>query len=280
MGRFTVANALEGRTPLLIAGGLAIIAALVAWLGLTQKEREIRAGWDLVPAVVAKRAINEGELLTPDNITEGMIPERFFTNSVISSSEAKRVLGRRASVAMSEGDPLLLSHIATTSGEQRLAQVVSPKGRAVSVRVSPESAVHHWIRPSDRVDVLATFRDPTGNENVTMTLLENVIVLATGQITGSTLNPGDRAYNTLTLQVVPEAAEMLVLAQELGNLYFTLRNPEDAEMQEVQKQATTLKTMVGGERARLLSKTQAKTFQTIEVIRGGKATETKRFPTK
>lgn len=271
---------LEGRTPLYLAIGLAALAALLAWLGLAQKEKELRSGWDLVPAVVAKRAISEGETLTADNVTMGEIPERFFTNSVVGREDSGRILGRRASVAMNPGDPVLLSHIASTSGEMRLADVITKKGRAISIRVSPESAVHHWIRPSDHVDVIATFRDPTGNENVTMTLLENVIVLATGQIMGLTLNPGDRTYTTVTLQVVPEAAEMLILAQELGSLYLTLRHPEDGELQEVQKQATTLKTIVGGERARLLSKTQAKTFQTVEVIRGGKGSEVKRFPTK
>ena len=144
----------------------------------------------------------------------------------------------------------------------------------MSIRVSPESTVHHWIEPSDRVDVVGVFRDPRSREMVSMTLLQNVIVLATGRIGGRTnrrlLSEQDKAYNTVTLQLLPEGAEMMILAQELGSLYLTLRNAEDNEITDLGTGKTTMQTLVTGERAKRISRTQAKMFK-VEIIRGNKS---------
>jgi len=273
-------SAFDGRRPLVIAAGLAIGAGVLAFVGFSQRERQMTKGWALVPAMVASRNIREGEELTRDNLKESEIPERFFTGSVITRSDIEHgsVLHQKAAVPMSEGDPLLFTHIATSAATARLSQTVTNKGRAIAIRVSPESSVQNWIRPSDHVDVLTTMRDPTGGDHITLTLLENVIVLATGQLTGTQVAGSDHSYATVTLQVMPEAAEMLVLAQELGSLYLTLRNPEDTEIGESHATATSLRTIASGERTHMISQKQTKQFQNIEVIRGGRASETKRFP--
>jgi pilus assembly protein CpaB len=272
----------DGRRPLLIAAGLAIFAGVLAFVGFAQREKQMTQGWELVPAVVASRNIREGEELTQDNVKASLIPERFFTGSVIRPDDVGRgsVLHQKAAVAMAEGDPLLWTHIATSAATARLAQTITNKGRAVAIRVSPESSVQNWVRPSDHVDVLTTMRDPTSGDHVTLTLLENVIVLATGTLTGTQVTGADHGYSTVTLQVMPEAAEMLVLAQELGSLYLTLRNPEDTDIGESHATATSLRTIASGERTHMISQKQTKQFQNIEIIRGGRTSETKRFPSK
>jgi pilus assembly protein CpaB len=101
-----------------------------------------------------------------------------------------------------------------------------------------------------------------------LTLLQNVVVLATGKITGTTninlLPDGDRAYADVTLQLLPEEAEILTLAEGMGSLKFTLRNPEDIDMQEERGRAT-LQTLITGERIRSL---QNRRLNTIQVIKG------------
>jgi len=99
-------------------------------------------------------------------------------------------------------------------------------------------------------------------------------------VTGTQVAGSDHSYATVTLQVMPEAAEMLVLAQELGSLYLTLRNPEDTDLSEQHQTATSLRTIASGERTHMISQKQTKQFQNIEVIRGGRTSETKRFPSK
>ena len=59
-----------------------------------------------------------------------------------------------------------------------------------------------------------------------MTILQDVLVLATGQETGTRGVPS--SYSMVTLEVTPHEAEVLTFAEQMrGRLTFALRNPED-----------------------------------------------------
>ena len=68
----------------------------------------------------------------------------------------------------------------------------------------------------------------------TVTLLQNVAVLAVGGKLGSGRGAGDDSgrrgggrTSTVTVLVTPEEAELLVFAQDRGKLGLTMRNEED-----------------------------------------------------
>lgn len=272
---------LQGRTPLIIAAVFAVLAGIVAYLLVQQQRADITRGWDPVEVIVANRDLQVGDTLTRENLAVGKLPRRAVTPSVVTKEDFNRapVVGRKLGTPMLEGDALLYSHVHTLTGDQQLSNTVQEKGRAVSVRVSPESSVHHWIEPGDRVDVVGVFRDGK-KEMVATTMLQNVIVLATGRIGGRTnrrlLTDTEQSYSTVTLHVLPEAGEMLVLAQELGQIYLTLRSPEDNEIYDLGEGRTTLQTLLTGERSKRISRTQSKIFK-VEIIRGNRL-ETQRVP--
>ena len=99
-----------------------------------------------------------------------------------------------------------------------------------------------------------------------MTLLQNVVVLATGRVNAarSHVPDEDRRYTSVTLLVLPEEAEILTLAQETGTLTLLLRNPEDADQHE-QRLVVDQRQLLTGEHAREL---QEKRYRTIQIIRG------------
>lgn len=268
---------LKGRLPLVISAIFALLAAMVAFLAINQKRNEIAEGWQPVKVLVAKDNLKEGSILTRENLVYGELPVRMVTESVITKQDVLNgtpVFGLKLSMGMNRGDLLLIHHIQTKTGGQRMADSIQTKGRAVSIRVSPESSVNHWVEPGDRVDVVGVFRDPQSRQMVSLTMLQNVIVLATGRIGGLTnrrlLSETDMNYSTVTVQVLPEAVEMLVLAQDLGSLYLSLRNAEDNEIKELADGKTTMKTLLTGERSKRISKTQSKIFK-VEIIRGKKS---------
>ncbi|MBI3179209.1 MAG: Flp pilus assembly protein CpaB, partial [Deltaproteobacteria bacterium] len=224
-----------------------------------------------------------GTTLNQKNVKPTQIPRALITGSVITVRDVQNgtpMFGRQLALDIKEGDPILVQHILTKSGDQRLADAVQKKGRAVSIRVTPESSVHNWVEPGDRVDVIGVFRDPKLREMISVTMLQNVIVLATGRIGGQTnlrlLSENDRQYNTITVHVLPEAAEMLVLAQELGSLYLSLRNPEDTEIGGADER-TSMTTLLTGERSKRISTTQSNIFK-VEIIRAGRRAEFQKVP--
>ena len=266
---------LKGKTPLIVALVLGLFAGIVAYSAIKKKESDVRRGWNLVPVVVAAVDISEGTVVTFDMISQRSVPEQFVTSSVVKPDSASYVVNQKVLVPVQAGDPLLWSQFETTKAAERLSTKVQKKARAITIDAGKSVAVGGWIRPNDHIDIIGTFKDPQTNENVAVTLLQNVIVLATGKITGTTnvnlIPESQREYNNVSLLVIPEEAEILVLAQELGALTMSLRNEDDVDVIEERGRAT-INTLLSGERTRVL---QQKRFNTIQVIRGATGTDAK-----
>ncbi|MBL8956786.1 MAG: Flp pilus assembly protein CpaB [Myxococcaceae bacterium] len=257
-----------GRAPLAIAAVLALCSGLVAYSSIKKKEADVRRGWNLVPVVVAAVDVGEGTVVTFDMISQRSVPEQFVTSSVVKPDSASYVVNQKVLVPVQAGDPLLWSQFETTKAAERLSTKVQKKARALTIEAAKTVAVGGWVRPNDHVDLIGTFKDPQTNESVAVTLLQNVIVLATGKITGTTnvnlVPESQREYSNVSLLVIPEEAEILVLAAGLGGLTMSLRNEDDVDVIEERGRAT-INTLLSGERTRVL---QQKRFNTIQVIRG------------
>jgi pilus assembly protein CpaB len=267
---------LKGKMPLVVGLVLGLIAFVTGWSGLQKARSDVRKGWNLTPVVVASVDVSEGTVMTMEMVSQRSIPEQFVTSSVIKPDSASYVIGQKVMVALQAGDPLMWSQFETSRTNERLTTKVLKRTRAITIEAKTTSSVGGWVRPNDHVDIVGTFKDPDSNEQVALTVLQNVVVLATGKITGNTnvnlIPENERTYNNVTLMVVPEEGEVLTLAQELGSLTMMLRNDEDLDTIDGTK-PTSVRTLFDGERRR---KTQ-EIRRTIEVIRGpsGKSESTK-----
>ena len=265
---------LKGNAPLIIAVVLGIVAVLVAWRAIKMRELEVTRGWELEDVIVAASDITPGTALSNDTVVVDKMPRKFVYESVLVPADMEVALGREVIVPIKKGEPVHWYQLQGIRSLERLSKAVRKTGRAMSIDVNERSAVGLWVRPNDHVDVLGTFRDPNANQMVAVTLLQNVIVLATGQTTAATESArSEKQYGTVTLLVLPEEAEILVLAQEMGSLYLSLRNAEDIGIFE-ERARTTISTLLTGERVKKL---QQKRYQTIQIIRG---LNTQKFPAK
>lgn len=256
---------LKGKTPLIVAVILALIAVVVAWQAIRMREQEVTRGWQLQDVIVASSDIQPGSFLSNDSVAVDKMPRKFIYESVLVPADMEVALGREVVVPIKRGEPIHWYQLQGIRSLERLSKAVRKRGRAISMDVNERSAVGNWVRPNDHVDVLGTFRDPNSNQMVAVTLLQNVIVLATGGLTAATQTTrSESSYSTVTLLVLPEEAEILVLAQELGSLYLSLRNAEDISLFE-ERARTTIQTLLTGERVKKL---QERRYQTIQIIRG------------
>lgn len=265
---------LSGKNPLFIALGLGFLAFLIAWTAMKAEKKKVKDKWQTVNILCAKVDIPEGTELDADMIAVKEMPSQFVTESFIKVDEDGSLkqdspVGQRVMVPLKAGDPILVSHF-ESAREAEFSTMINPKGRAVTIDVQEKSAVGLWVRPNDHVDVIGTFRDNETQATKTVTLLQNVVVLATGRITANTtyVPEEDKKFQTVTLLVLPEEAEILTLAQEMGSLTLLLRNPDDLDYEE-KRLVVDQKTLMTGERAGEL---QQKRYKTIQIIRGNKST--------
>jgi pilus assembly protein CpaB len=261
---------LAGKNPLLIALALGFAASAVSWSAIRARQRRDHHGWEVVRILCADQDIPEGTELDRAMVSARDIPARFVTGSFVrvdgdDQSKSEIYFGQRVLVPLKKGDPVLVSHF-ESAREADFSTMINHKGRAVTIDVQERHAVGLWVRPNDHVDVVGTFHDPESHEARTVTLLQNVVVLATGHVNANTSHvpEEDKRYQTVTLLVLPEEAEILTLAQDAGTLTLILRNPDDLDYQE--KRATVdTRTLFTGERTGEL---QRKRYNTIQIIRG------------
>lgn len=142
------------------------------------------------------------------------------------------VTGRVIITPVKADEPIFESRLApsniTTGG---VAAVISRDKRAMTVKVDKVKGVSGFIHPGNRVDVLATFKPANyAQMPVTLTVLENISVLATGtetEIRNKQEKPVE--VDVITLEVTPNEAEVLALSSTEGKLQLSLRNFSDTK---------------------------------------------------
>lgn len=138
--------------------------------------------------------------------------------------------GRVAVRHMSAGDLVtetkLLPQDITRSGG--VMNYIVPQGhRAVTVAVNEVAGVAGFITPNSRVDIVLTSPLVSGSEeNISKIILQNIPVLATGQVTEQ--KEGKPVIvPTVTLDLVPDDAEKIIVGAKKGSLQLLLRNVID-----------------------------------------------------
>jgi pilus assembly protein CpaB len=216
------------------------------------------------------------------------LPSGYYT-------DAKAPLGRVAVRHLSAGDIVteqkLMPLNAAASGG--IMTYMVPQGhRAVTVAVNEVAGVAGFITPNSRVDIVLTSSlsgDNDKDNNMSKIILQNVPVLATGQITEQ--KDGKPAIvPTVTLDLLPDDAEKLIVGSKKGSLQLLLRNVIDIAAVNT-RGATVTNVMGRGEPVVYAKSAASKRVRqagspphipvkfTIEVIKGGNKS-TREFSTE
>ncbi len=220
----------------------AFISGSIIFAKRAELERERLAMRNIrrTQVVVLKESLPSGAIVRRD-----MLGIRSFEDAAIAkrairvtdenkSTLASQLDGRKLVAHVEAGTPLLWTDLQGGSLEDGgLASSLARGMRAISISVGSNTSVSNMIRPSDHVDVLGTFTLPSKTrpgetEVVTLTILQNVLVLATGQETTQTYSGVGSRYNLITLEVSQSEAEVIAFTEQMrGRLTLTLRNPTD-----------------------------------------------------
>ncbi len=267
-----------------ITGVLAFVfagcASLLAYNYLKKHEGKAFQG---VAVVSAATDVPIGTALNATHVRLATWPKENVPSGYYTDAAAP--LGRVAVRPLSAGDivteqKLMPLNAAANGG---IMTYIVPQGhRAVTVAVNEVAGVAGFITPNSRVDVVLTSSLP-GNkeESLSKVILQNVSVLATGQVTEQ--KDGKPAVvPTVTLDLTPEDAEKLIVGAHVkkGSLQLLLRNIID--INAVSTRGATISNVLGrGERVVTAKSTLPKRVHqsaspppkpatyTVEVIKGG-----------
>ena len=255
---------------LIVSIAVGILAAVLTRTYLASKDAEMQKLKEefmkrhkTIDVLCFAREVSRDMKLAKSDLGVKTVPASGLRGQALTEENLMQVLDRKVLNSHKTGDILFWSDIeGGNPAAGGLAADIRKKMRAVSINCTGAAAVSGMVKPNDRVDVIASFSFPTNiasfsfptniansssltnvvvvearpmivQELVTCTILQNVLVLATGKETAkSALARSDAfgagTYSTVTLEVTPREAEMLVFAEQIkGRISLALRNKFD-----------------------------------------------------
>jgi pilus assembly protein CpaB len=212
-----------------IALAIAAFASYSLYNYLKGKEAEVKSAVATTKVVVAAQEIPAGNVINLTQVKtidwpQGAAPQGSFTST-------DQVVSRVTLDRFAAGEPILDAKLVPKGGQPGILTYRIPEGhRAMTVRVDDVAGVAGFVTPGNKVDVVLTTR-PTGNQQpISKIVLQNVPVLATGQIVEQKKDEKPVVVPTVTMDVVPGDAEKLAIASTQGTLQLVLRRAGDTDI--------------------------------------------------
>ena len=224
----------------IITFGLIGVAAIVvmygysSWRNAKPKVEIQEVKVDTTQVLVAKTDIGLGQTVAMDNFRWQDWPKGALHPSFIQQGGKgdglKDMIGRVARAPLTMNEPVTLNKLVRV-GDGGVLSAILPAGmRAVSTRIKEETSAGKFILPNDHVDVILIQRKRSkgGDDIVADSLFRNVRILAIGQALDA---PGKKTADgaTATLELTPRQAELLTLANSMGEISLTLRSVADID---------------------------------------------------
>ncbi|WP_158810686.1 Flp pilus assembly protein CpaB [Beijerinckia sp. L45] len=236
------------KTARLVVIGVALAAGLgAAYIVMDSKPPEpVRVVVPAAPVetdavLVAARDIGFGAVITADDMRwqpwpKGQMPQGIIEKSLRPNAfdEIKGSIVRSNFLA---GEPFRPDRLVKGTGSGFLSAVLPSGARAVAINIDEKgtTTAGGFILPNDRVDVVRTFHAEDGAPGsfASETILTNIRVLAIGQSVQEKSGERVVAGGTATLELTPEQAERVILAQRTSQLSLTLRSMADSAQEVV-----------------------------------------------
>lgn len=217
--------------------GIAAFGLMKGMVGQRQDTKTKEVVINSTQVLVAAKDIGLGEIVAEHHFTWQKWPSDGVRPGMITearSSQMRDLAGSIARAPIIAGEPITVQKLIKAGQGGVVAAILPPGFRAVSTRIEPRTAVGGLILPNDHVDVILirTMKSRSGKEDpVADTLFRNVRVLAIGQqiepSTGKKSADSSGGTTTATLELTPRQAELLALANTMGEITLSLRSVAD-----------------------------------------------------
>jgi len=219
---------------------IAITAAIgAAWIARaivsrTPEVREVQTTVGATDVLVAANNIDLGDSVRAGDFKWQQWPVEGVTPGLITKTAqpdaASELSGAIARAPFIAGEPIKEQKLIKISEGGVMAAILPSGMRAVSTPIREETAAGGFILPNDRVDVILSYKMRVGRkeEPASEAVLRNVRVLAIGQALENKDGEKVATGKTATLELTPRQAEVLTLAQSMGEISLSLRSLADS----------------------------------------------------
>lgn len=236
---------------------VAVVAAglLTWWLSRYMSGREAAMRESLLQSMQPQNRVSvvvpvadskPGTKITADNFAAREVPADFVYDDTVLSRDFDSMQGQTVVRSLKRGTPVRRADL--SSYVRDFSDMLKPGTRALTIDIDATNSADNMLQPGNRIDLFLIATSPSNSSSAgsgssesqsARLLLSDLIVIATGRA----VHPRDYSesaqvqddgrpqqspdYDSLTLQVNPEQAAKVALAQKIGTLRAVLRNRSD-----------------------------------------------------
>jgi pilus assembly protein CpaB len=190
--------------------------------------------------VVPVRPLQADEVLKADSLTVIDWPGEEVQGAFTKPQDA---VGRTLLYPLEKGQLLTDKVVSAPGAGAGLAGKIPYGMRAIALRTDEVIGVAGFLVPGCHVDVLATYHSDRSPEPLTVTVLQNVAVIAVGHQLDPESDSKAAATTDVTLLLSPGDARKAVMASTQGTIHFVMRS--GADTQTGKSEPVELSTLTG-----------------------------------
>jgi pilus assembly protein CpaB len=230
-------------TVILLVAGLLIagLAAFLAKRALNRPPPPVVVSDAARPAPTSQVLVAGRDLPTGSVLKESDLKWQSWPNEAVDrryivrlgvGDEARNVfVGAVVRQGFLAGEPMMANRVFRQEGAGMMAGILSPGMRAIGLPVSAQSAAGGFILPGDRVDLILTVQlsqnagsgEEMSKKAQSETVVRNLRVLAVDQKVDDVQGTASLG-KTVTLEVSPREAELVLQAEKSGEISLALRS--------------------------------------------------------
>ena len=184
-----------------------------------ETEQTVAITTQMQKVVVVKQDIAARSVLTAEMVDIQELPAEYIHPMAIISTED--AINKLTLIPLNAGEQLLSTKIADPDTDY-LSYMLKEGYVAYTVPISELTTNAGMIRVGDKIHVLGEFDASTAGEDLEHFVLTDLTILALGQNLGLNTSVADGGFSTMTLELLPEQAQILAWAQSHGSLNFIL----------------------------------------------------------
>ena len=215
------------RTTLIVALVLALGTGFLTLNYLSNLQRQTNANTQPVHIIVAAQEIPARVPITVSMLGSVSRPANAVDPNAVT--DPRQVVGSLSLITIPAGAGLTAAMVGQPSDVGLTVRLKSGM-RAVSISIDKVKGISGLVQPGDRVDVIAQPPKSGNAPPPAATILRGVRVLSIGEAlesSSATPSPQEQSATTVTLEVTPKQANLLVMADLNTSLRLALRSPKE-----------------------------------------------------
>jgi Flp pilus assembly protein CpaB len=146
----------------------AVVVAVLVTFGVRRKSAEATRGWLPETVLSVRSDLDEGAVVTEDTLVEMQLPEQFVSLSNVRPADRSRLLGRKITQPLQQGDPLMWQDFAPAEARHRAEACAERIAATVDARGNEErpkavAAFVAGMRRDDRPGALGAVPPASAN---------------------------------------------------------------------------------------------------------------------